>query len=155
MVDHRFWSRVDKAGPTSEHRPELGPCWIWLGQINSWGYGRFQPELGKRNRKMAHKYLWESLHGPVPSPLCLDHLCRNIRCVNPSHLEAVTQRENTLRGIGPAAIRAKAMLCKRGHPLSGGNLMRKKTRYGHGRECRICSNASKRESRKRSQGSGE
>lgn len=35
--------------------------------------------------------------GPIPEGLHLDHLCRVRRCVNPAHLEPVTQAENNYR----------------------------------------------------------
>ena len=70
------------------------PCWIWLGGTNERGYGRY-----KHNGRMrpAHRVLYELRHGPVPSALQMDHLCRNPRCVNPDHLEPVTAGENTRR----------------------------------------------------------
>jgi hypothetical protein len=37
-IEDRFWSYVDKNGPVSEHRPDLGPCWIWTGS-KTLGYG--------------------------------------------------------------------------------------------------------------------
>jgi hypothetical protein len=60
--------------------------------------------------------------GPIPEGLHIDHLCRNQGCVNPSHLEAVTCRENMLRGNAPVAIAVRTNQCKNGHPLSGDNL---------------------------------
>lgn len=46
----------------------------------------------------AHIVFYERAHGPVPAGLQLDHICRNRRCVNPDHLEPVTQAINVQRG---------------------------------------------------------
>ena len=67
------------------------------------GYGQF--ELGggsrqKRNRTYAHRFAYEQAKGAIPDGLEIDHLCRNRRCVNPDHLEAVTHQENQRRS-GP------------------------------------------------------
>jgi len=84
----RFWARVDKAAP--------GGCWIWTGAVEGKGYGA--PSINGVKRP-AHRLAYEDLVGPVPEGLHLDHLCRVRRCVNPAHLEPVTSRENTLRGV--------------------------------------------------------
>lgn len=70
-------------------------CWIWLGELNRNGYGRV---CVKGKRPVAHRHVYETLVGPIPEGLLLDHLCRVRCCVNPSHLEPVTPKENTLRG---------------------------------------------------------
>lgn len=59
----------------------------------------------------------------IPDDLQLDHLCRNRLCVNPSHLEPVTCRENVLRGNGRCAANAKKTHCPRGHAYAGANLL--------------------------------
>lgn len=83
----------------------------------------------------AHVFVWEYVNGPVPAGLHIDHLCRAPRCVNPDHLEAVTPKENTLRGVGPTAINAKKTHCVHGHEYTAKNTYRTKT---GGRSCRAC-----------------
>ena len=126
----RFWERVD--------RPDSG-CWNWTGYRSELGYGRFYP-VGKK-RVPAHRFAYELLVGPIPEGLVLDHLCRNASCVNPAHLEPVSQRENVLRGLAPTAINAIKTQCIHGHEYTPENTMRQK----HGRECRTCYNRRRRE----------
>lgn len=84
----RFFSKVDAAGP----------CWEWTGGVNENGYGRFARAPGHLDRLVyAHRWVWENLVGPIPGGLTLDHLCRNTICVNPDHLEPVSQAVNSSR----------------------------------------------------------
>lgn len=106
-------------------------CWLWIGALRPTGYGVFN-EGGKRYP--AHRWGYESLVGQIPKGLQIDHLCRVRSCVNPDHLEPVTQRENILRGNGIAAINARKTHCKRGHPLTAGNVYLSAKR----RQCRQC-----------------
>ncbi len=115
----RFWSKVDKSGS----------CWVWTASRNS-GYGQFAIRTG--TPVLAHRVAWELTRGPVPEGMQLDHLCRNRLCVNPDHLEPVTNRQNTLRGIGPTAVNARKTECKRGHSLADAYVS-KGMRY-----CRTC-----------------
>ena len=67
----------------------------------------------------------------------IDHLCRNRSCVRPDHLQPVTQRENTLRGMSVGAIVRRTGKCLRGHPMAPG------------RECQPCNTLRKRRQRER------
>lgn len=115
-------------------------CWLWLGGKQSEGYGHFH--LQGQN-VYAHRYAYEFCVGPIPNGLTIDHLCRVRACVNPDHLEPVTTRENTLRGIGPTAKHARATHCPSGHLYLGENLIL----YRGWRSCRECHNAGKRRRR--------
>jgi hypothetical protein len=89
-------------------------------------------------RRQAHRYAYELLVGPIASGLVLDHLCRNPGCVNPKHLEPVTDRENTRRGISSAAENAKKTHCYRGHPFDERNTY---VNLKGKRACRECAKA--------------
>lgn len=124
----RFWSKVDRNGPTPGHCPNLGPCWMWTGRPHVSGYAYLNVQ-GKAKR--SNRLAYELLIGPIPDGLVVDHLCHNgdatcpngyqcrhRLCVNPSHLEAVPNRTNVLRGNNNAARNAARTHCIRGHELS-------------------------------------
>jgi len=136
-LEERFWSRVDKNGPNG--------CWVWTGGLNPCGYGKIRVGVQTRG---AHRVSYEIAKGTVPNGLQLDHLCRNRRCVNPDHMEPVTQRENILRGISFAANNAKQTHCHRGHELAGANLEKSHLRHGM-RACILCCRIRDREYRRR------
>jgi hypothetical protein len=70
-------------------------CYIWQGSTNGRGYGII---WNGARRQYVHRVTYELEHGPIPEGLMIDHLCQRTLCCNPAHLEAVTNRENTLRG---------------------------------------------------------
>lgn len=77
-------------------------CWLWTHSKNQLGYGLFgvgSMTDGTRRRMAAHRWSYQYWVGPIPAGLVIDHLCRVPSCVRPEHLEAVTNRENSLRGI--------------------------------------------------------
>lgn len=95
-------------------------CMLFTGPLtNEHKYGR----VGVRGKfYQAHRLFYEHHIGPIPVGFELDHLCRNPRCVNPSHLEPVTHQENVRRGVSIVAINARKTHCKNGHPFEGDNL---------------------------------
>jgi HNH endonuclease len=115
-------------------------CWIWTGVLNKTGkYG----VISVNSKKVyAHVASYVEFIGEKPEGLELDHLCRNRSCVNPEHLEPVTNKTNVLRGVGPTAINAKKTHCIHGHLLSGYNLIENKK---GNRACRECKNRVRRE----------
>jgi hypothetical protein len=85
--------------------------------------------------------------GPIPDGLVLDHLCRNKLCVNPKHLEPVTNQENILRGLTPLVGGYYNMAkthCPKGHEYSPENTYYRPSRWRQTRVCRICNNAAAR-----------
>lgn len=123
-----------------------GECMPWQGYINAQGYGR--AKIGKGRTKSAHTVEWEKVNGPVPKGMVLDHLCRNRACANIAHLELVTPKINTLRGVGPTAVNARKELCHLGHPLGGENLIIDCRGNRRCRECQRNSDARYKERRK-------
>lgn len=90
-------------------------CWEWTGYKSDQGYAVLRS--GGR-RWQAYRFSYEVFIGEIGEGLYLDHLCRNPSCVNPLHLEPVTNKENVLRGIGPSAQNARKVTCINGHPFT-------------------------------------
>lgn len=137
----RFW---DKCTP----EPNSG-CWLWHGAILPNGYGQLFWDGG---RILAHRLSYQSLAGAIADVLTIDHLCRVRCCVNPSHLEAVTHRENVLRGTSPTATNAAQTHCSYGHEFTIENTYLR----GGRRICRVCCRRRSREKleRRRQQNGG-
>lgn len=114
---------------------EGAPCWEWQMSCMKAGYGQLFV-AGKNN--YTHRLMYQLMTGPIPEGLELDHLCRNRKCCNPAHLEAVTSKENTRRGQSNEASKNKTH-CKQGHEFTPENTRRHKSTGG--RYCRTCMNA--------------
>lgn len=131
--EERFFSKVREV-PDSGHG--LGECWEWTGSKNGGGYG----QASRDGRKVdSHRLAYEMFVGPLPDGYVADHLCSNRGCCNPVHLEAVTVRENLLRGNSPAARNARKTHCDHGHALEGENVYRYEREPGKfRRDCKAC-----------------
>lgn len=108
----RFWSRVNKTDG----------CWLWTAGGIPQGYGAFKPSGSKQ--VLVHRWAYEALVGPIPEGLVIDHLCRTRRCVNPDHLEPVSNEENLRRGYGYALRNGMRTACKNGHEYTEENTYR-------------------------------
>jgi hypothetical protein len=126
----RFWEKVTKTAG----------CWLWTGARTTAGYGLFNPT--SRKPVYAHRYAFALIKGPVPGGKQLDHLCRNPGCVNPDHLEPVTNRENSLRGLNPNVIAHLEKRCRKGHALTPENTYVNGGNYRPGQaRCKLCHKA--------------
>ena len=119
----RFWSKVEFTDT----------CWLWTRATHN-GYGWFSGE--HRQSNFAHRWSYEFCVGEIPEGLQIDHLCRIRHCVNPDHLEPVTQQVNISRGYY-----ATKTHCPRAHAYAGTNLRINKK--GH-RFCRKCDTITQR-----------
>ena len=108
-------------------------CWLWARNVISskCDYGKI---FINGKYKLAHRVVYESLVGPIPEGMDMDHLCRVPRCVNPQHLEPVTRSENVRRGMA-GILQVRVTECPYGHPYTTNNTYV----YRDGRrKCRAC-----------------
>ena len=128
----------------SKIMPEpISGCWLWTRCL-VYGYGSVYWD-GKLRK--AHRVVYEILKEPIPYGLHIDHLCRVRSCVNPNHLEPVTNRENIQRGNSGLFNRRKTH-CSRGHAFTEDNTIVVKGRERE-RFCKTCIRERQRELRAR------
>ena len=128
-VAERFESKVHKTDN----------CWLWVGARIPKGYGVFMDVT--QNLVYAHRFAYEFAKGEIPEGLQIDHLCRNPSCVNPDHLEVVTNRQNVMRGLAPQLQRERQLSkthCPKGHPYNDENTHVKRRGKHFERVCRNC-----------------
>ncbi len=134
----RFVEKFEKRGADE--------CWPWTGNLDRNGYGQFM--LYRQGRSIvkyigAHRFSYEHFVGPIPKGLVIDHLCRNPACVNPSHLEPVTNGENIRRGF--AVTLGPLYPC--GHPRGSENSYYNRSKNGSP-TCRTCAKERTRKQRR-------
>lgn len=132
MNEQKFWQSVDKSGE----------CWLWTRSKIWNGYG--QVRWGSTMRPV-HRVAYELLVGTIPEGFQLDHLCGVRDCVNPAHLEPVTQQENIRRS---AANWNHSTTCKRGHNITNPENIYTVPSTGK-RQCRECIRFNQREKTRR------
>lgn len=120
-------------------------CWMWTGAKHWFGHGSIAIPRTRRTA-YAHRLAYEWFVGPIPEGLEIDHVCRVPSCVNPTHLEAVTHRENVQRG-NVRLIFGSRTHCVNGHPFSGENV--RPRGEGQGRVCVTCARERSRRYRER------
>lgn len=100
----RFLSKVNTSGPVSEFRPDLGPCWLWMGKRIKSGYG--VTFIHSRTGTYAHRESFILEHGSIPTGLSICHHCDTPPCVRASHLFAGTTADNNhdMRTKGRARV---------------------------------------------------
>ncbi len=91
-IAERFWPKVLKDGPLI--RPEIGPCWDWLGGKHRQGYGSFVIVTNPFTTALAHRVSWQLHFGEIPEGMNVLHRCDNPPCTRPDHLFLGTHADN-------------------------------------------------------------
>ena len=139
-------------------RVDVGDCW----HVRTKQPDHVRVKVATGHYRRAHRLVYETLVGPIPDGLVLDHLCKNVQCVNPDHLEPVTQAVNLDRSAArdqqkrwrarqprkvkpepkrPAGRFSNATRCIHGHEFTPENTQmkpNKAVRGGYERVCRTC-----------------
>lgn len=146
------WERLESRSV----RDEATGCWLWMGALQSEGYGYMSVE---GRRWYTHILAYTLVNGSPGArmdvghqchdadPSCLDpDVCFHRRCWNPAHLEEQSRRDNLLAGHTLVAAKAAQTHCIHGHEFTPENT-RIRTRKEGGRTCRACDAALGREKR--------
>jgi hypothetical protein len=108
-------------------------CWNWLGYVNPQGYGMI-------GDVRAHRASYELLVGRILTGFYIHHECRNQRCINPEHLQALPVAQHQ------QLHNPRRDSCIWGHPFDAENTYI--TKKG-GRQCRRCKARRERERNRR------
>ena len=129
------WLRVEK----NIDFLETPGCWVWKGHQHRQGYG---VTSFKGQTHLAHRMLYMMLVGPIPEGKELHHVCENVACCNPAHLQPVTPKvHHTLNPRSIANGNRLKTHCPKGHEYTDENTwaqIPKRYPYRYDRVCRTC-----------------
>lgn len=120
-----MWETADEAQRFIRDRCDVDQvtgCWNWNKATCPRGYPKaIKTWAGQRVNFYAHRLSYEAFNQNRLQGLEADHLCYNPRCVNPGHLEAVTQHENVLRAATRRrTLNVASVRCRKGHEVAVG-----------------------------------
>lgn len=116
-------------------------CWYWIGARNNGGYGMVAKTFaGVQKNQLAHRVMYTLFYGAIPDNKVVDHICNTPACVNPRHLQCISQDANMARSLTAAtAVNRRKRYCKHGHEYTIENTYNRQ-REGRKpeRDCRTC-----------------
>lgn len=111
-------------------------CWRYRGSRYTDDHTTLNLRADGRGWVGVHVVAYELMKGPIPDGCVIDHVrdrgCIYKDCINPDHLEPVTQKENTRRALSYPV----AETCIHGHPRTPENTSRRKN--GAINWCLVC-----------------
>jgi len=119
-------------------------CWNWIGAKSGAGYAYWQD----KNKRMwrVHRLMYALTRGigmEDRDDIVIDHICNNKLCVNPMHLQMITQKENVRRNPKHDGMHIDG--CYYDHEPNDDIYIYKTTKYGQYLRCRPCYNRRSRE----------
>jgi HNH endonuclease len=129
-IIQRFWARVVRGEG----------CWGWTGWL------RKADQRPIYRARYAYVWSYELTIGPVPPGYICHHVCENSQCVNPYHIQLMTQGEHLkLHGNTGDHYQAHKLRCPQGHPYDDANTyVYHRKDGGVERHCRLCRSDAKR-----------
>ena len=102
---HSFNSRINKDGD----------CWVWTGDSQEDGYGRFYcpPKV-----YAAHRIAYALHYGSIPSDKAILHTCDSPYCVNPTHMTLGSYKDNLNDSIAKGRFQNERFVDKTHIPTS-------------------------------------
>jgi hypothetical protein len=110
-------------------------CWEWQRGKNAKGYGSV---VFQGRTWLAHRLAYVLYVGPIPASHEAHHKCHNRACINPAHLEALSEPSHA------HANKTIVTCCPHGHPYTAANTIINSRGQ---RSCRTCQNIRMREKR--------
>ena len=100
----RFWSKVNKDGPTMPHMDT--PCWVWVAATNTKGYGSYWATA--ESSCLAHRFSFQATNGFDITGQLILHKCDNPACVNHEHLYVGDHLDNSSDMVARGRLNSRA-----------------------------------------------
>lgn len=135
LIQNRIPVYIMLLGKIKVEHTKYGRCWIWTGAVHAHGYGRCHTT----KHKPAHRVSYEIFNCCKLAPgIHIHHKCKNKLCINPEHLQELTNAEHYKLTDMNKVWRDKTH-CIRGHEFTQLNTYTYYNKKGNKiRACREC-----------------